>query len=820
MKTNKKRTILALVGIILSVALISAIGLFFLSMQESQKQDIMQNYGSFHIGYIKVDDALLAKIKSNPKVTRSGLYKNGDKIKIRDDLNGMQIFASGDTMKLLPAKISTGRFPEKTGEIALEKWFAKSIKYDAKIGDTLKIGDSEYTLTGLLQDNIDRQSKQEGIILIRDDAIQVSSAYLLVEFDTRGNFKKTLDDAKTLADAKNILENKHLTMMEGQGLPKGMIQVLSIIIGIVVISTIAVIYNAFQISVVERVKQFGLLRAVGATPKQIRKIILREAVFLSAIGIPIGLLCGILAMFLIYIIFKLIAGGSEMAADTVTFMYPTISIGILLFSAGIAVLAVFASAILPALFAGRISPLVAISSRNSISKEKIKREKGALAGKIFGFEGTLASKNIKRNRKRYRTTVFSIIISVMLFVTFKSFMDMSLNIYGDDMNETKKIHFSIGSKSQESPMKEDSINKIKDIKGVKQTYNGFPNFWFSVAMDKSREVKEVRENSDAYNDVNFNGEKTLLSGNLEIYDNNKLEASKGYISSGSLDYETINKENGVIIVNSNQIYNLKTKKTFFGAVSNLKVGDEIYLQADPTKTDKNAGAVEFGKSEVKKVKVMAILDKDPFDRSSGDYALKMITTPEVATKLVSKEIKTNELNLILDNENKESSVNGALDKIASEDSGLKVVNYIDGNKSQKSIILMVQILMYGFVVVVSLIGSVNIINTLTTNIILRRREFGALKSIGLTQKGLKKLIVLEGTLYGIVGGIYGSIIGCGLSYLMFRGMNAVREQHYNIPLDAMAIAVGGAILIGYLSVLAPLRRIGKDNLIESLREEA
>ncbi len=121
--------------------------------------------------------------------------------------------------------------------------------------------------------------------------------------------------------------------------------------------------------------------------------------------------------------------------------------------------------------------------------------------------------------------------------------------------------------------------------------------------------------------------------------------------------------------------------------------------------------------------------------------------------------------------------------------------------------------------VVSLIGSVNIINTLTTNIILRRREFAILKAIGLTQKGLKKMIVLEGFLYAVIGTIYGSIIACGLSYMMYQGTVSVRESSWQIPWIGIAIAAAAAVIIGYLSVLSPLSRINRENLIDTIRED-
>jgi putative ABC transport system permease protein len=188
-------------------------------------------------------------------------------------------------------------------------------------------------------------------------------------------------------------------------------------------------------------------------------------------------------------------------------------------------------------------------------------------------------------------------------------------------------------------------------------------------------------------------------------------------------------------------------------------------------------------------------------------------------QLTGEKVEPVALNVKIKDANLEQQAKANLEKVISEAGDLKVINNIDQNRSSKSVILMIKILLYGFVVVVSLIGCVNIINTLTTNIILRKREFAALKSIGLTQKGLRKMITLEGMLYGIVGSIYGSVIGSILSYLIYTGVSNMREQSYMLPFEAIGIAVAGAMLIGYLSVLAPLKRIKKENIIEAVRED-
>jgi len=813
LRINKKRTALTLIGIILSVSLISSIGFFFKSMQETEIQNMKNTYGSWHIMYSNADDSLITKIKSNPVVLRSGTYTMGEAVNIDDKLKVREVYGSDDGLRLLPYKLKDGRFPERTSEVAMEKWFIDRMKKDVSLGDKIEILDKEYTLVGILNNSLRNQNDGIGELLVNDPNANMNQRALLVELDVNRKLRDNLDELKKLWDEELVMENELLIMFQGTGMPLAMIFLMSVIIAIVVISTIAVIYNAFQISVVERVKQFGLLRAVGTTPKQIRKIILREATLLALIGIPPGLFFGVLALYGIDIAFRMIAG------ENMVFRSPTISLDITLGSILVALLSIYASALLPAIFAGRISPLVAISSRNSITKEKLKRRKSFIIGKIFGFEGVLASKGIKRNRKRYRITVFSIIISVTLFISFKSFMDMSLNVYSE-LNESSNMHFSVMSNGDRTKIDESLIEEINNLPYLDTSYRAYNAFNFDTVIDKSRESKDVRKIGNVYSDISYNEEnKTLVDGSLLVYDEESLEVAKEYLKAGSIDIDKLNSENGVIIIGKNRIFNPKTERTFYGPISDLRVGDEILLQSEEYQADGSISDIEFGEGKVNKVKVLAILDSNPFDFRGNDISVKMITTKDVASKLISQEINPVALNIKIKDITLEDKAKEEIENIISEADGLRLINIIDQNRNTKSIILMAKILLYGFVIVVSLIGSVNIINTLTTNIILRRREFASLKSIGLTQKGLRKMITLEGILYGIMGSFYGSIVGTILSYMLYRGIIDMREQSYHIPVDAILVAVAGAMFIGYISVLAPLRRMKKANLIDVVRED-
>lgn len=836
LKANKKRTILTIIGVILSVALISSIGLFVKGIQDAEIETTKAEFGSYHLSYKKVTESLVTKVKNNPKVSRSGMYLQGDSIKLNDKLSATEIEATDKALELLPIKAKKGRFPKNEKEIAVENWVLRYIDKDAKIGGKINVSGKEYTLVGVLEDNVSSQISENGITLTINNKMNVEKAKLLIEVSSKTNIKDAVKELETLTDKDSYEENEYLLMMEGastnDSASKSILMVVGIIIGIVVIATIAVIYNAFQISVVERMKQFGLLRAVGTTPKQIRKIVLREATFIILIGVPIGLVCGIIAIEGISLAFSIIGG------ESVSFIKLSISPMIMLISAIIGVASVYISALLPALHAGRISPLMAISSRSSIKKEKIKRRNNFIAQKLFGFEGALASKNIKRNRKRYRITVFSIVLSVTLFIAFKSFSDMTLNVTGT-VNEANDIHFSIHYNEHQSSMNDvntqsssaqdntsegidnNLVDSIKSIKYVKTVYKAYSPITTKTVISKDKEIKQVdniklEDNNKFYGHTTFQGqEQTTMDTGIIIYDENSFNAAKKYVKSGSIDLTALNNEDGVIVIGKGKIYNYKTNVTYVGPAADIKAGDEIYIKT------KDLDSSNISDNSCKKVKVMAVLSDGPFS-DLGDYrGLRLITTEQIAKKLFGKEANTvpTRLNVVLKSTNDEVAANAAIDNAIKSKPSLEVLNYIDMNKHNKAGSLMVQILLYGFVIVISLISSVNILNTITTNIILRRREFATLKSIGLTQKGLKKMIVLEGMLYGIMGAIYGSIVGCGLSYLLYKGIVGVREFGWSIPWTAIIIASVCSLAIGYLSVLSPLSKIKRDNLIEVIREE-
>ncbi|MCL1694598.1 ABC transporter permease [Lysinibacillus sp. BPa_S21] len=642
LKGNMKRTILTLVGIVLSVALISTIGLFMKGSQISQIENAKKINGiSFHVGISNYDEAILNKIRFNPQIESFGLMSQGDTVPV-EEVSVRINFADHQALNFLTYSLLDGELPTNAHEAAIDSWLIPFIKKDLRLGDSFELDGKTYQLVGLLNNSGFTQKNKEGRLLTYKSEFAIGEGRILIEINEKANFNEVLDELNSITEDNNIVINTHLIQALKPETNQSLLIMLVIVVSIVVISTIIVIYNAFQISVVERMKQFGLLRSIGATRKQIRQIVMKEAAVLAFIAIPIGVVCSLLALAILQAFFVILVDkGSD-----VSFFY--IDWKILLASSILTLIAVLVSSYFPAFFAGRISPLLAISSRLSIKKERIKKQNNKVLRKPFSFPLSMAIKNVKRNKNRYVVTILSIIISSVLFITFSSLMDIAFS-----------------SKLVNDPSKSD-----------------------------------------------LTIENNVSSENLEILEQIKL----------------------------------------------IKNVSEVYEQ---------------------------------------DLSIK------IELKDTNQSIATVE----------------DIQKTIGKKHSITVVNNFEENKAKNESALVIKVLVYAFIVVISLIGSLNILNTITISIMIRRKELAALKSIGMSQRDLKKMIIYEALIYGFSGSLQGIFYGCILSYILYTAASGLFNVEWSIPYNACFITLAAALLISYLSVLLPLRRIQQDNIIDTIREE-
>ena len=836
LKHNKKRTMLTILGVILSVALITAVGLFIKSLQNSFVENAIKQNGSYHVKIQKMTADDYSQLKANPKIEKVGIQEKWFESNLKDGKKIEINKYNKSALEFLPKSYNAvkGRLPEKEGEIAVENWAFSYMKGDTKIGDTIKFKtdqgeEKKFKITGIIQNQAETQYNGTALGMTYSTIFNIEKSAVYVSIYKKAGISNTVSELSNKFKDNCIL-NKDLLDYSGEGsndLNKQLYGIAGVIIGIIVIATIAVIYNSFQISVIERMKQFGLLRAVGATPAQIRKIVLREASIISAIGIPLGLLSGIFAMFVVSKIFSIM---SDTAFNNLKIVIPYY---VLIISALVGVLSIYLSAFIPARAASKVSPLVAISSRTSISKEKISKKRGNILKRFLNIESLMAFKNIKRNKKKFRVTVFSMVISITLFIFFSSFINM-MTIFTGSQSEDAKMNFElIGviDKNGASSLKENIINKVKQSKLVDKQYVSYGTYSSSMLIpNEKRNDYLVKNAPKTYSDVTFENKKmSSITTLFDIYDEDKIRSIKSYIKSGKADTSNMAEENGVVIVKNSMLS--VNKKYYNGSITNLKVGDTIYIDKNmmyrPVQgedyIDKNKKEnEEFNKDNMIKVKVAAVVDDAPYQFYSDNIKLFHI----IMTKDVMKNITGRDLNKMpvkisqirLRDKKDADKFNSFISPICDRE-GVKAIDISKQAEAARGNTMQLMILMYGFIAVISLIGAVNIINTITTNLILRKKEIASLSAIGMTYKNIRQMILKEGVLYGLYGAFYGGIVGSLLSYEVSSPMRKIIDFKWNIPWNLILVSGLAAIFIGLISVIKPLARIKRENIIDVIRQE-
>lgn len=800
LKQNKKRTLLTLIGIILSLSLIAAIGLFVKSTEKSQIENAKYREGfSFHLGYKTYTEDILSKVANNPNVQRYGIIERGDRVTYNDIYIDRYYIDKGAT-ELFNYSVKEGRMPENDSEISIDQWSKNYIKENLNLGDKIVIKGKTYTVVGFLKNDEYFQRTKSCRAIVFSNAPK--NGQLMMEISPKADFSETLKNISNLTTNDNLILNQSLIRLNEMSSNKTLIIIACIAIVIVVSATIIVIHNSFQINVAERLKQFGLLRSIGATKKQIKKIVFREATILLIIAIPIGISISIGAMYSLNFIFKLIL------KEDAYFSLVSIDVGILIISIIITILAVYISSLIPANFVGNISPLAAISSRVIIKKESIKRRKYPLLKKIFNYKVVMAVKNIRRNPSRCRTMILSIIVSSTLFITFTSSMNEVFTIKNPNgAYETIDLEVSRSSDNDDSAgnnnqIVDDLASQLSILNNVNKVYMQYPDVFGMAEVPLNKRIKEAGGilQKQKFED----GYKEVIVTKIKDYDKAALEDFSKYLLSGNIDVNRMNSENGVILVDNGKVRDYNTGKLYIGKLTDYKVNDEITVLKDSKET---------------KVKIMAIIKEDIFEREDSTNVLTLITGNQVLKNVTGEAPKIKNLSIALKDKALSLKTAEEVNNILKDYPSYTVINYADINKSQKNSMLMIKVLIYGFIAVITLISSINIINTITMNITLRRKESAMLKSIGMSQKDLKTIIRYEGIFYGIIGSILGAIVGCFLSYSIFNVLSDVVVVQWKLPLGLIAITILVAIGISYLSTLIPMKKIEKDNVIEAIREE-
>lgn len=308
---------------------------------------------------------------------------------------------------------------------------------------------------------------------------------------------------------------------------------------------------------------------------------------------------------------------------------------------------------------------------------------------------------------------------------------------------------------------------------------------------------------------------------LALYDDARLEKSAQYLTSGTVDPAALSvaEANSVVIIQTVRPQHRDKNKKEIVPITRFKVGDTLDLYFN---------ASSDGSGEVRQVKVAGILSQSAFASAYMGNLLTVIGTKPVMTEpleAVPAEERANGtaiagVQIALHDGADAEPVREELDRIAASIPGAGPYNMIEQQRHSRQFAVQMQIFVYSFLAIIGLIGSLNIVNTVQTNLLLRRREIALLQAVGMTMRQIRKMATAEGVWFGVIGSFWGLLLGGAISYFLFVQLIVLEGMPFEFPWSGSLVACLIALCVGLLSVQGPLRRMAKANLIDELREDA
>lgn len=663
-------------------------------------------------------------------------------------------------------------------------------------------------------------------------------------------FLKEMENAKY-----DIYINRFLISYECvfpiDGTFKALFTVATVVALIIILTSVYCIKNSFNISITEKIRQYGMLASVGATRRQIKSSVKTEAAMLGVVGIPVGTMSGILAsLILVKVVNALSAGWLNFALSFHTSL-PALILAVIL-----SIATIYFSATGSARRAAKVTPLEAIRNTKEIKIKSAKLKTPAIIGRIWGIGGVVSYKNIKRNKKKYRTTVTSIVICSVTFIVISYFMSMAFSMVGMSYASTD---YNIGINM--SCKKNLDIEKLSEllsgIEGAKDYLVG-AGYYFDV--DKPEYTKEYGEYCgqlyDDSEDVSQEFFITVL--NDKSYDK--------YASDAGIK----NADTGAILVNKGtfDVYNEKSSKYVKEEMElyKYKAGDTIrcgYNVYDDASSDDNAvegdtesstddnnaveGDTESGTEDnsgyvdeetinngVRKtvdVTIAGVTDKVPTGyRGYGNTTLLFMNQKGFeslwADGKSGNELKpgnaTYSAYVVAENADEYQDT---LEKETEENPEYSQISFSVSNldkkmRDEKSLFTLLGVFAYGLIVVIALIGITNIINTLSTGMELRSREFATLRSIGMTDKQFAGMVRLESVFISVKALVIGVPLGILISYLLCVIMNRMDGAIiYEPPYKAIILCIVVVIMLIYAIMKLSMTKLRHNNIIETIKNE-
>ena len=836
LRLNKKRTIVTIIGIILSTALMVGIGLLFSSFQDLMIRDTIGYSGKYEANYSDVDLDKLNNIKDKGFTYFYEKPIGFSKIESSNEYKPYMYITSVNKEYFNELKLVDGSFPKNENEVVISNHVITNGGLNYKVGDivTFTYGsrniDGDITLANselvdgeFLTNEGTHTYKIVGIVDRSNFESYSASGYTAFTVDVNsdnGNVnlyvmfnknKKIIKQSEELAKELNyngdINYNSTLLALYGEStygnVMSSMGGMMIIMLSLVSIGCIIVIYNSFAISVMERKKEFGLLSSIGTTKRQLSHTVFFEALVVGVIGIILGILGAYIGIgCVILIINNLISDMLEYKLHLVT--NPLFIIIPVIFM----IIVIGVSAFIPSRRASKVSPIEAIRQNDDIKINKKKIRTSKLVLKLFGIEGEIALKNIKRNKKKYRVTIVSLFISIVLFISFSSYMNYTLNTASSVMGEVPydyQISY-FGDDPNNDKEALDKINEIVKSSDVKE-YVSYSVSNLSIIGNYTYSDEYLDFYKSAYGDDGIKALNNLKYQSIYILvlDDNSYNKYKKLIGLDKDSVILLNRFKGVSYGNNKRVnYDIPV-------INNGNINIKI-CNFD---NDEDVDTTKYCNNNIDNIFVTN-KSFDLIEEFSYMDDFKLIVNKKLYDSISDSSTHYTQFNIISDNTNNIDKLTKDLDKY----SNVNYTNIKEAMKQTNNLILVVKILMYGFISLVTLIGVTSVFNTISTSMALRKREFAVLRSIGLTNRGFNKILFFESLFFGMKSLIFAIPVSIGITVLIHYALaDMVSISTIIIPWKYIIISIVSVFVIVLLTMMYSTSKIKKHNIIEQIREE-
>lgn len=867
LKKSRTRTIVTIIGVILSTAMITAVSTFAVSLQSYMIQGSIAKYGGWHIGFPAVDAAFVQERVHDQAVSRTASFENIGYAALSGGKNPDKpyLFIAGfnedeASPETLPVTLVSGRMPDNSGEILVPSHLAANGGIKLAEGDTLTlaVGDRmngnqrlnqhdaffagnqpekgaealvpraerTYKVTGIYARPAFEESAAPGYTLItRTDPSERADSFSL--YVTLKHPREAKAYASSTAAGQSYVYNDNVLRFMGVS-SDGVLTALLYTVGgivafIIVTGSIFMIYNAFTISLNERTRQFGILSSVGATAKQLRNSVLFEGLCIGAAGIPVGIILGIGSMGLVLTVVSRNFGNILYSGVPLSLK---VSVPAIACAAALSMVTILISAYIPARKAAGTPVMESIRQTNEVKVEAKAVKTSGWAQHIYGLEGTLALKNFKRNKKRYRSIVLSLMLSVVLFISASAFVtDMK------QMSE-QAVAFTTYDIGFATPSMKDSemlalYDKLRTADGIYDS--SYQTLMKVTGIARASELSEAGNNGKEGKSGKTGApspgrsdEQITLPVDLQFLDDKAYLKILEGLGLSAAEY-----------TGSNAKFIAVAKSVSPADEKRLKEVDEfrnLFKSSSSTLTitPESKNGPKTGQGHDVTVTFVETVPPDtlPVTGSSGSsepFFFRVIAPYSLIGKFETADSPPAVKGLTFHSKHPAQSV-AEMEKTiqaAQITDEYKLYNVYAMMDENRNMIFIINVFAYTFIIMISLIAIANVFNTISTNIKLRRRELAMLRSVGMSDRSFQRMMNFECAFYGMRALLFGLPVGLACSWLIYRGMliGGADQIDYVFPWASIGISVFSVLLIVFVTMLYSVSTIKRENIIDALRDD-